>query len=337
MTENAIWIQEREVVDLLDLPSAIDALKGALRLQDRGEAQDMAKTHVRWGANTLHAIGASIEGAGLAGTKTWAYTTGGATPLLLLWDAGDGGLVAIIEAFALGQLRTASVSAAATSVLARPDAKTFAIIGTGKQAFGQVAAVLSVRDIRTITVHSPNAAHREAFSQRVADRYPALTVRSTATVAETVKDADVITTATRATSPFLKARDVASGAHVNAVGAITPDRQEIAADLVRRCGAVATDNLAAAQRLATEFRDVLTERDWDAVQPLSTLVSTNAVRPADCEVTLFKAMGIGLADVALGQQILRAAREAGAGRPIPTIMHDVDPFQGPEGRVTRDG
>lgn len=334
MTRNAIWIQEREVVNLLDLPSSIDALKGALRLQDRGEAQDMAKTHVRWGANTLHAIGASIEGVGLVGTKTWAYTTGGATPLLLLWDARDGDLIAIIEAFALGQLRTASVSAVATDMLARPDAQALAIIGTGKQAFGQVAAVLSVRDIRTVTVHSPTASHREAFAQRVGDRHPALTVNSVATVAEAVKDADVITTATRATSAFLEARDVAPGTHINAVGAITPDRQEISADLVRRCGAVVTDNLAAAQRLATELRDVLTDRDWEAVQPLSALVSTHASRPIGCEVTLFKAMGIGLADVALGQQVLRAARAAGAGRPIPTILHDVDPFQAPVGRAT---
>ena len=150
------WLTERDVVELLDLPSAIDAVSAYLALEAAGEAITMEKTHVAWdGGHTLHALGGVAPGA-LAGAKTWAHTGGGATPLLLLWDAGDGRLRAVIEAFALGQLRTASMSGVATRWSARPDATTMAIIGTGKQALAQVAAVAAVRPIRDLARLQPD-------------------------------------------------------------------------------------------------------------------------------------------------------------------------------------
>ena len=82
----------------------------------------MIKTHVEWGGSTLHAIGAVFPKMGICGTKTWTHTAGGATPLLILFDSDNGSLQAVIEAFALGQMRTAAASGVATRWLARPDA-----------------------------------------------------------------------------------------------------------------------------------------------------------------------------------------------------------------------
>src|SRR5262249_62400284 len=84
----------------------------------------------------------------VVGTKTWAHTTGGATPLLILFDAENGDLLAIVEAFVLGQLRTGGISGVATRWLAAPDADEMALIGTGKQAAPQLAAVAAVRRLR---------------------------------------------------------------------------------------------------------------------------------------------------------------------------------------------
>jgi ornithine cyclodeaminase len=140
----ALWITEREVVATLDLIQAIDALESGLRQQTRGVARNMIKTHVSWGeGNTLHAIGAVFESSNIAGTKSWAHVEGGATPLLILWDAGTGTLLAVIEAFALGQMRTGAISGVATRWLADAKADLFAMIGTGKQALAQIAAVAS--------------------------------------------------------------------------------------------------------------------------------------------------------------------------------------------------
>src|SRR5207302_875353 len=80
-------------------------------------------TRVVWGeGHSLHALGGEAASAGFVGTKTWAHTAGGATPLLILWDSGSGRLKAVIEAFVLGQLRTGAVSGVATRWLARSDA-----------------------------------------------------------------------------------------------------------------------------------------------------------------------------------------------------------------------
>src|SRR6185437_8817805 len=96
-----LWIREAEVTSLLDMGEAIAALEAGLKLEAAGAAENMVKTHAVWGGgHTLHAIGAIFPEAGFVGTKTWAHA-GGANPLLLLFDAHDGQLKAIIEAFAL--------------------------------------------------------------------------------------------------------------------------------------------------------------------------------------------------------------------------------------------
>ena len=146
-----LWVSEQDVVSMMDMPQAIDALEKGLLSEARGEASNMVKTHVEWGSgSTLHAIGAVFSQAGFVGTKTWAHTEKGATPLLILFDSNTGQLKAIIEAFALGQLRTGSASGVATRRLATEDATEFAIIGTGKQAMSQLAAVVAVRPIKRI-------------------------------------------------------------------------------------------------------------------------------------------------------------------------------------------
>src|SRR5260221_6197314 len=105
------------------MAGAIAALARGLALEAGGGAQNMVKTHALWdGHNTLHAIGATVPGAGFVGTKTWAHTEGGATPLLILFDSRDGSLKAVIEAFALGQLRTGRITGRASPLVPAPHA-----------------------------------------------------------------------------------------------------------------------------------------------------------------------------------------------------------------------
>ncbi|MGH2899420.1 MAG: ornithine cyclodeaminase family protein, partial [Solirubrobacteraceae bacterium] len=140
-----LWLREAEVAALLALDEAIDVLEAGLGVEGRGGARGMAKTHVALpDGGGLHALGASHDVARFAGTKTWAHTAGGATPLLAIWSSETGALVAVIEAFALGQLRTGGMTGVATRWLARPDADELAQIGTGKQALTQAVAVASV-------------------------------------------------------------------------------------------------------------------------------------------------------------------------------------------------
>ena len=302
------WITEADVVDLLGLDHAIAAVDDALRLEAARQACTMAKTHITWGdGHTLHAVGGEV--GGLVGTKTWAHTAGGAAPLLVLWDAASGALAGIVEAFALGQLRTAAVSGVATRCLAGPDADELAILGSGRQGHAQVAAVDAVRPLRCVRVWSRTAVHAEDFAARLRTAGAADVVVA-ASVADAVAGAAIVTTATRARVPIVAAAMLASGVHINGVGAITPDRAEIDVDVLDRCTVVAADDPAAARRLAREL-------DGDTpVVALSTLVAAGTGRPVGADVTLFRAMGIGLADVALGAEVMRRAGASGAGRPL---------------------
>jgi len=270
----------------------------------------MDKTQVGWGEkHTLHALGGVFEQAGVVGTKTWAHTAGGATPLLVLWSAATGALQAVVEAFALGQLRTAAMSGVATDLLAATDATHAALLGTGKQALPQLAAVIAVRDVASVRVFSPTPEHRRAFVADAAAAGCRTELVDCDDVRSAVDGASVVTTVTRATQPFLHAEMLVDNAHVNAVGAISPERAELTSDVYERAALVVTDTVESAERLATEIPSGVTLR---ALADVS--LDPDAGRGAG--ITVFKAMGIGLADVALGSVLLERIPD-GVGRPIP--------------------
>src|SRR3989441_11282888 len=192
-----LWISEAEVVALIDIGEAITSQEKGLLAEARGQAQNMVKTHVAWrNDSTLHALGATFPAEGFAGTKTWAHTAGGAAPLLILFDSESGALKAIVEAFALGQMRTASASGVATQWLAAENADDFAILGTGKQALTQVAAILAVRPIKRIRVFGRNEARREQLAARIEKEFGIETLAARS-VADAVEGASIITVFTR--------------------------------------------------------------------------------------------------------------------------------------------
>lgn len=314
-----LWITEAEVVELMSLPEAIEALRDGLREEAAGQAANLVKTHVIWGGgSTLHALGAVFEGRGTAGAKVWAHTEGGAMPLLIVIDANDGSVQAIIEAFALGQMRTGGISGLATDILARPDAKGMAMIGAGKQSLAQIAAVAAVRPLERVSIWSPTPAKREALAQKVT---AALGIQATAcaTLEAALEGADVVTLATRARVPFLSRDALAPGVHLNAVGSITPERAEFESALLERASLMVADSVPQVRRLSREFMEAFgdDEAAWSRLQPLSRLVADDVHRPDDADLTVFKAMGMGISDMALGIALLEGARASGLGRTLP--------------------
>jgi ornithine cyclodeaminase len=307
---------------MMALPDAIDALRAGLLQEASGAAHNMVKTHATWAdGSTLHAIGAVFEGEGVVGTKTWAHTAGGAMPLLVVIDAANGTVLAIIEAFALGQMRTGGISGLGADVLAATNATRLAIIGAGKQSLAQVAAVAAVRNLNRVTVWSPTPANRENFSQKI-EATLAIESVSTSTLEEALDGADIVTLATRAREPFLKTDMLPRGVHINAIGAITPERAEFEPALLDRTTLIAADSPPQVRRLSREFQDRFgdDEQQWSRVRPLSELVAAGNGRPADADLTIFKAMGMGISDLALGVELLRRARAQGLGKPLPEVV-----------------
>ena len=314
-----IWITEADVTATMALPDAIAALERGLAMEADGAAANLPKTHLMVAANdAMHAIGASLAGAGICGTKTWVNVGGKSQTVLVLFSLEDGRLRAVVEATALGQMRTAAMTGVGTGWLAREDARCLALIGTGKQALPNAAACAAARDIEEIRVFSRRTEAREALARRIEDE---LGIRAVAaqSVAAAVADAPIVTAITNATEPFLSAAMLAPGAHLNAMGAIVPVRVEFTQDVFERCGAIAVDTVAGVRALSAEFLERFGEDDaaWETVRPISRLIAEDARRPAGCDLTLFKAVGMGLSDLALGIEILARAEAGGLGAPVP--------------------
>jgi alanine dehydrogenase len=322
-----LWIGERDVQ--LDLAQSIALLRKAMVREAEGRARNMEKTHVQWDGGSMHAIGAVFTDSALLGVKTWAHTPKGATPLEILWDAESGKLLAVIEAFAMGQLRTAGMAGLATDCLAARDADLLAIAGTGKQALAQVAAIHSVRPLRTLRIYGRNLERRGIFADRVTTEL-GVACETGDDIAPVVRDAPIVTLVTRAKEPFLSAAMPSRGAHINAMGAITPERQEFEPALLDRCTVVATDSIEAARGLASELIARWGE-DFSQLVPINRIVSGGQERPAGADLTLFKSLGVGIADLALAESLYRLARERGVGTELPTPVPAPLSFRGHNG------
>lgn len=313
-----LWINETDVCNLIDLSGTVDALEKGLMMEADGKAVNMTKTQTVWGYGSLNVTGAQFVGDGLVGAKVWSNANLGAAPIMVLHNSEDGQIAAIIEAFSLGQMRTAALSSVATKWCSDGRADEMAIMGSGHQALPQVAAIMSVRKLKRVRVWSRTAANRDAFVADLKKEYPGVEVVGCDTVEKAAKDCPIITTFTRAKEPFLEASMLSEGTHINAGGAIIPTNAEIAQEVFKRCDKIVCDNLAQVKTGSRELMDyVKNGGSWDKVIPICNLVKDQKPRPAGADLTIYKFMGMGLADMASAVEIYKRAKAKGVGKAYP--------------------
>ena len=138
---------------------------------------------------------------------------------IFLVDPQTGTPLAIMDGRLITEMRTAAVSAAATKLLASPDAKVLAILGSGVQARSHVEALRLVRQFKEIRAWSPTAEHANQFAQEIG--------ATAMSAEEAVRNADVIVTVTSSKTPVLNAKWLKPGCHVNGIGACRPDWREL--------------------------------------------------------------------------------------------------------------
>lgn len=314
-----LWLTEADVCKLIDLKDSIAALEKGLIMEAEGKAVNMTKTQTVWPVGSMNVTGAQMLGDGLVGAKVWTNANTHAAPIIVLHGSEDGQIRAIIEAFALGQMRTAALSSTATKWLADEKAETMAIMGSGHQALPQVSAVIKVRPIKHVKVWSRTPENRAQFVADIRKAYPSIKVSDCATTAEACKDAQVITTFTRAKEPFVMSDMVAKGTHINAGGAIIPTNAEIDPAIFPRCAVVSCDNLPQVQKGSKELMDFVAsgKGKWDTIYPLNQVVFKKMTRPKDADLTIYKFMGYGLADLASATEIYKRAIAQGVGKQYP--------------------
>ena len=211
---------------------------------------------------------------------------------IFLADPSTGAPLAVMDGRLITEMRTAAVSAVATKLLASPEARVLAILGSGVQARSHVEALRLVRQFDQVRVWSPTAAHAEKFAEEIGAK--AMSAEKAA------RDADVVVTATNSKTPILRGAWLKPGCHVNAVGACRPDWREL-------------DDEAMADVLFVDSREAALKESGDVIlsgaqiyaELGEALAGKVPLRPN--ETTIFKSLGMAVEDIAAALLVYRAA------------------------------
>jgi ornithine cyclodeaminase/alanine dehydrogenase-like protein (mu-crystallin family) len=311
-----LYLTESDVVRFLPMRDCIGLMRTAFERLASGEAVNQPRRRLQLPTkSTLHYMAAG-DGR-YFGAKVYATNPRhGAYFLFLLYRAEDAAPLAVMEANHLGQIRTGAASALATQLLARPDSRRLAIIGSGFQACTQLEAMLAVLPFERVLVWSRSAEKRQAFAQKHGGKFDAR-VEAASSAEEAVRNADVIVTATNAAEPVLEDDWVAPGAHINAMGSNQARRRELPAELVRRSGLIAADSVEQSRMESGDLLEALSETDWRRVVELQQVVAGHAGRSSPGEITLFKSNGLAVEDVIAAGAVYERAVAAGAGIDLP--------------------
>jgi alanine dehydrogenase len=270
----------------------------------------------------MHYMAASDSTGGYLGLKIYTVSPSGARFLVPLFSGHSGDLLALIEANYLGQARTGAASGVATRVMARADARTAGIVGTGLQARTQLEAVALARKLERVRAFGRNPERREIFARDMTARI-GVPVTPVASAEEAVRGADIVVTSTTSTNPVVEGRWLEVGTHVNAIGVNFANKREIDSETVRRAEVIAADSVTQSKieagDLILAFGDDL--QRWTAVRDLSDIISGKvAGRTSPEQITIFKSNGIAIEDIVVAGRIYELARERGMGRDFPMFQ-----------------
>jgi alanine dehydrogenase len=307
-----IYLNEQHAAELVDMPSAIAAVRSAFLAQARGEAVNIPRTRLEFGTRRLNLM----AGGGRTPDRYAVKSYGSSTYHILLYSAADG-LLGIMEANLLGQIRTGAASAIATQAMARPNAGRVGLIGAGRQARTQIEALHCVGCVTEVAVFARDRARLAAFCERLASEL-ALPVRPAASAAAAVAGADIVVTATNSSTPVVMNEWLAPGTHLNAMGANAASRRELDPQIVLRAAMRVTDDVEQAKTEAAEFIDLARagELDWNDLIPLHRVVAAERMPRDHDAITLFKSLGVGLEDLAIGSLLYDRAAASGRFKPL---------------------
>ncbi|MFI7605412.1 ornithine cyclodeaminase family protein [Micromonospora sp. NPDC049366] len=240
-----LLLTDAEVSAALDAATTVDAMRAALLAAYDGRlvAPPRASAPLGGGRMVLTAGHLTGEWYGYRSYDTFGHPE--SEQLVVLHDGRTGAVRAVAVGEELGSRRTGALGGVAADVLARSDAETLGVIGSGRQAWTQVWATAAVRPLREVTVFSRSAARREAFAARVRAEL-GVPARAVGDAAAAVAHRDVVVLATTSPTPVLDAADLAPGTHVNTVGFKQRDRSEFGTDLLAAADVLVTDSPAQA-------------------------------------------------------------------------------------------
>lgn len=316
-----LYLTESDVVKLLDMPAAIAALESAFQAKADGQIVNRPRLRVPLRRGSYNILAAGWTTGGMVGHKSYLARPGGVPrPFhIQLYDADDGGALAILEAWTLSNIRTGAVSGLSARYMATPGGEV-AIIGSGLQAQTQLEAVVLATRASAARVYSRTAERRVQFAELMSKQLN-IEVRPTESPQSCIDGAQTIVTITTSVEPVLKREWLSSGVHVIAAGNNSWMKSEVDVEAIEDFDVIAVDDVDQAKIECGELMRAaeLGLFTWDQAVPLSDIVAGRRVaRTSPADMTLFESQGIGLEDIAVAGLVYRRAVRARVGIQLPS-------------------
>ena len=236
----AIFLNEDEVIRLLPIDEAIDCLEQAFLQQGQGVLRNHPRNRTQSGSMGVTMMVAVLGGTGFGGFKVMGG--GYRSSMVTLYGEDPPRMLAMLESRELGQIRTGAATGVATKYMAREDASTVGMVGTGHQAISQLAAVCAVRPIRKVRAFSRNPERRQAFCSEMTALL-GVEVVPAETAKEAVVGSDIVIAITNVQTlePVILGDWLEPGMHINAAGANSLTRRELDNLAVTKSSIITTD------------------------------------------------------------------------------------------------
>ena len=315
-----LLLKEVDVRALLTMPMPLEAVEESLRQQGNGELSLHPRRRLKLPDNALlHYMAAGDPVHGFIGMKVYTSVRGAVRFMVPLFRSATGEMAALIEADALGQIRTGAATGVATKYLANADTRIAGIIGTGYQARTQLEAVAAVRRLERVRAFGRDPERRAQFCREMSARI-GMEVEPVESGEKAVRGADIVVTATSAMKIVLEGPWLSPGVHVNAIGANWAQKRELDDAAVTRADAIVVDSIEQAKMEAGDL--ILSFANdaarWDAVRELGAIVAGKIPgRTGPNQITLFKSNGIATWDLAVAVRVYKLAAARGVGQSIP--------------------
>lgn len=313
-----LLITENEISQLITMKMAIQKCKDALLLAASGKTQIPLRMSMPISENEQFLFKPGyIQELNTAGVKivsVFPQNTHQATvqAQMLLMDARNGEIQAIIDGTYLTRLRTGALQGAATDILARANAKTALLIGTGGQALCQLEALLNVRNLSTVWVCGRNYETTKQFVDKLAFYDFNTKIIPIKHIDEVITEADIITAITTSNTPVFDGSLVKNGTHINGMGSYTPQMQELPEDVVIKADKIFFDTkegvLAGAGDFIIPIQKGLINPTSNHCNEIGDLLRNKVPgRETESEITLFKSVGTAVLDIVTAEYIFRQA------------------------------
>ncbi len=318
---DTLFLSSDDIAGLAAPTAYVEAVREGYRQVGKGAPADPRSAYFRTDPDGLFtdyaallpetgAMGGYMYSAGFGAGDAWFVTP--------LFDAESGEPLAVLDGASMNPFKTGATGAVAVDYLAREDAETLAVIGTGPQARGQLHATATIREFAEVRVYSPTQENRESFAEEFDDILEG-SVAAVSSSEDAVVGADVVITATTATDPVFDGECLDPGTHVTAMGQYDPNKRELDATTIERATYV-PDLRERVTQDAGSFIAALeagrVSEDHVHAELGDVVAGTEPGRTTDDEITVFDSGGTGIETVAAAAMLYERARNRDLGTEI---------------------